>query len=68
MQKLGELLPGYELSLAIAEGPFEDENGVGAHFEAKALQVGKPAKEGKKAPQVAGLQLSSKKCAHKKPV
>ena len=54
-QKLGQLLPGYELSIAIAEGPFEDEDGVGAHFEAKALQVGKPAKEGKKAPQIASL-------------
>ena len=28
---------------------------VGAHFEQKALQAGKPAKEGRKAPQIASL-------------
>ena len=52
---LGQLLPGYELNIAIAEGPFKDEDGVGAHFEAKALQVGKPAKEGKKPQQISSL-------------
>ena len=36
--KLGHLLPGYEVRLAIAEGPFEDHDGVGAHFEADALR------------------------------
>ena len=35
VQKLGQLLPGYELSLAIAEGPFEDEDDVGAHLKQK---------------------------------
>ena len=36
--QLGQLLPSYQVHLAIAEGPFEDDNGVGAHFEAEALR------------------------------
>ena len=38
--ELGYLLPGYDISLAISEGPFEDDDGVGAHFEAVALGQG----------------------------
>ena len=37
---LHQVLPGYEVELALAEGPFEDDDGVGAHFEALALQKG----------------------------
>ena len=35
--KLGKLIPDHDISLALAEGPFEDSDGVGAHFEAGAL-------------------------------
>ena len=35
--ELGQLLPSYTIHLALAEGPFEDDDGVGAHFEAQAL-------------------------------
>ena len=44
--QLSQLLPAYNVRLAIAEGPFEDDDGVGAHFEALALQKGNnPAKQ-----------------------
>jgi len=36
-RELNEILPGYHIELALAEGPFEDDNGVSAHFEANAL-------------------------------
>ena len=39
-RELSRLLPSYNISLAIAEGPFEDDYGVGAHFEALALKSG----------------------------
>ena len=35
--RLGRLLPGYVIRLAISEGPFEDNDGIGAHFEGQAL-------------------------------
>ena len=35
--RLGQFLPGANISLALAPGPFEDTDGIGAHFEAKAL-------------------------------
>ena len=35
--ELSRLLPSYEVQLALAEGPFEDDDGVGAHFEKEAL-------------------------------
>ena len=35
--QLSQLLPAYQIHLAVAEGPFEDDDGVGAHFEAMAL-------------------------------
>ena len=31
------LLPGYEIQLAISEGPFEDDDSVTSHFELKSL-------------------------------
>ena len=34
---LSRLLPSYEVRLAYAEGPFEDHEGVGAHFDKTAL-------------------------------
>ncbi|MDP7255226.1 MAG: hypothetical protein QGF00_36865, partial [Planctomycetota bacterium] len=37
--QLSQLLPSYQVHLAIAEGPFEDDDGVGAHFEAFALHT-----------------------------
>ena len=36
------MLPGREISLALSEGPFEDDDGVGAHFDRQALTDGKP--------------------------
>ena len=36
------MLPGREISLALSEGPFEDDNGIGAHFDRQALTDGKP--------------------------
>ena len=35
--QLSQMLPSHQVQLAIAEGPFEDADGVGAHFEASAL-------------------------------
>ena len=35
--QLSQLLPGFEVSIALAEGPFEDDDGFSAHFEADAL-------------------------------
>ena len=36
------MLPGREIALAISEGPFEDDDGVGAHFDRQALTEHKP--------------------------
>ena len=36
------MLPGREIALAISEGPFEDDDGVGAHFDRQALTESKP--------------------------
>ena len=36
------MLPGREIALALSEGPFEDDDGVGAHFDRQALTDGKP--------------------------
>ena len=35
--QLSQALPGYQVELALAEGPFEDDDGIGAHFERDAL-------------------------------
>ena len=35
--QLSRALPGYEVALALAESPFEDDDAVSAHFEANAL-------------------------------
>ena len=35
--QLSQALPGYQVELALAEGPFEDDYGVTAHFEKDAL-------------------------------
>ena len=43
--QLGHLLPNYQVRLATAEGPFEDDSGVGAHFEAQALRNHPPGKQ-----------------------
>ena len=50
--ELSRLLPGYNIHLAIAEGPFEDDDGVGAHFEASALQPNKGPEK-----QIASLKV-----------
>ena len=34
------MIPNCEVCLAYAEGPFEDQEGIGAHFESKALDPG----------------------------
>jgi len=34
---LSRMLPNYEVSLALAEGPFEDDNGLSSHFGPDAL-------------------------------
>ena len=39
-RQLSGILPGYTIRLAIAEGPFEDDHGVGAHFDSVALKPG----------------------------
>ena len=31
------MLPGREVALATSEGPFEDDDGIGAHFDREAL-------------------------------
>ena len=36
------MLPGRDIALALSEGPFEDDNGVGAHFDRQALTEHKP--------------------------
>ena len=35
--QLSQLIPGYEVHLALAPGPFEDDDGVEGHFEKDAL-------------------------------
>ena len=35
--QLSQAMPGYQVELALAEGPFEDDDGVSAHFEKDAL-------------------------------
>jgi hypothetical protein len=37
-QEFSRLLPSYEIQLALAEGPFEDDDGIGAHFDKDALK------------------------------
>ena len=49
--QLSRQLPGYNIHMAIAEGPFEDDDGIGAHFEATGLQPNNPQK------QVAALKV-----------
>ena len=34
---MSNALPGYQVELALADGPFEDDDGLSAHFEANAL-------------------------------
>ena len=36
------MLPGRDISVAISEGPFEDDHGIGAHFDRQALTESKP--------------------------
>jgi hypothetical protein len=36
-RELAALLPSWEVRLALAEGPFEDDDGVSAHFDKNAL-------------------------------
>ena len=36
-RQLSQLLPGYEVELAFAEGPLEDEDGNSSHFRSDAL-------------------------------
>ena len=43
--QLSQLLPGFEISIALAEGPFEDDDGFSAHFEADALGKRGPTKQ-----------------------
>ena len=43
--QLSRLLPNCNVHMAIAEGTFEDDDGVGAHFEAPALQPNNPQKQ-----------------------
>ena len=50
--ELSRMLPGYNIHLAIAEGPFEDDDGVGAHFEAAALHPNKGPEK-----QIASLKV-----------
>ena len=49
--ELSRLMPGFDIALAIAEGPFEDTDGVGAHFERDALNASTVQK------QVAALKV-----------
>ena len=37
--KLGYVLPSYTVQLAYAEGPFEDDEGIGAHFTYSSRQI-----------------------------
>ena len=37
-KELSTLLPKREVDLAMSEGPFEDAEGIGAHFDVKTLQ------------------------------
>jgi len=52
---LSQLLPGYEIELALAEGPFEDDDGVSAHFENDAL--GAPPRRLQGSKQIAALKV-----------
>ena len=38
-------LPGYEVNLAISEGPFEDDDGDSMHLDLKSLQLRKEVKQ-----------------------
>ncbi len=52
---LSQLLPGYEIELALAEGPFEDDDGISAHFENDAL--GAPPRRPQGPKQIAALKV-----------
>lgn len=41
---LSRILPAYNVEVALAEGPFEDDDGVGAHFDRMALKGHPPSK------------------------
>ena len=43
--QISQMLPNHQIHLAIAEGPFEDADGVGAHFGAEALKAPTVAKQ-----------------------
>ena len=43
--QMSQLLPNYAIQLALAEGPFEDDDSVAAHFEGDALGKRGPAKQ-----------------------
>ena len=38
-RELSRALPSFQVDLALAEGPFEDDDGVGAHFDEAALRA-----------------------------
>ena len=50
-REISNLLPSYEIQLALSEGPFEDDDGVGAHFDKESMHGKAPAK------QIAGLRI-----------
>ena len=52
---LSQLLPGYEIELALAEGPFEDDDGISAHFDNDAL--GAPPRRLQGPKQIAALKV-----------
>ena len=43
--QMSQLLPGYTIQLALAEGPFEDDDSVATHFEGDALGKRGPTKQ-----------------------
>ena len=61
--QMERLFPQFTISLAVAEGPFEDTSGISSHFDGATLH-GKPRKK-----QVAGFRVDyqaamAKLCRH----
>ena len=50
-RELSNLMPGYEVQMAMADGPFEDDDGVASHFGRDALSAQTQSK------QVAALKV-----------
>lgn len=42
VRSLQWMLPGRDISLAMSRGPFEDDHGIGVHFDRQALTESKP--------------------------